>query len=61
MKNLSLLITMFALLVAWICALGVMTHLNTKWGIILLWYGLERTSITQGMLHIFTSGASWNF
>lgn len=56
MKNLSLLITMFALLVAWICALGVMTHLNTKWGISLLWYGLGRTSITQGMFHVFTSG-----
>lgn len=49
MKNLSLLITRFALLEDWTYALAAMTHLNTKLVIILLRYGLERTIIIQGM------------
>jgi len=36
MKNLSLLIIIFALLEDWIYALVVMTHLSIKWEISLL-------------------------
>lgn len=53
MKNLSLLITRFALLEDWTCALAAMTHWNTKWAITLRWYGLERTTITQGVFIIY--------
>ena len=50
MKKLSLLITMFALLVDWIYVLVDTIPLNIKWVIILQLYGLGRTTITQGML-----------
>lgn len=51
MKNLSLLIIIFALLEDWIYALVVMIHQNIKLVIVLLQYGLERTTIIQGMFY----------
>lgn len=50
MKKLSLLTIRFALLEDWTCALAVMTHLNTKWVIVHLLYGLEKIIIIQGVL-----------
>lgn len=50
MKKLSLLTIRFALSEDWICALAVMTHLNTKWVIVHLLYGLEKIIIIQGVL-----------
>lgn len=50
MKKLSLLTIRFALSEDWTCALAVMTHLNTKWVIVHLLYGLEKIIIIQGVL-----------
>lgn len=51
MKNLSLLIIIFALLEDWIYALVVMIHPNIKLVIVLLQYGLGRTTIIQGKFY----------
>jgi hypothetical protein len=55
MKSLSLLITRFALLEDWTCALVVMTLVNTEWVTALLKYGQERIIIIQGNLFFLYS------
>lgn len=51
MKNLSSSIIIFALLEDWIYALVVMIHQNTKLVIVLLQYGLGRTTIIRGKFY----------